>query len=156
MSYSCVKCHRHVTSAISTHFFFLLLLLSYSACKSLQNLLTRLDLKQLVKENTEIVYSKNPQISTLPLKSIVLDFCVSRENEIESRMAKFMNDVIRKSVRQLQCLWAPLAFKDTGTILVSVEICKNMITWVFIQQTSSYKNILYRNIYIFLYFPNCE
>ena len=102
----------------------------YSSCKSLQNLLVRLDVEQLVKENTEIVYSKNPYIPTLPLTSIVFYFCASR-NKIDGRMAKLMNDIIRKSVRQLQCLWAPLAFKDTGTILVPVEISKNMITWVF-------------------------
>ena len=63
------------------------------------------------------------------LKSVVLQ-CYSR-TKIDYCMANYINEIIRRNISHLECLWVPIEFKGTGFISVPSSTLKKINTWVF-------------------------
>ena len=100
----------------------------YSACKSLQNLIIRLNLEPFVQEPSQIVCCSDLKtVLTVPLKSIILDYCSS--NRMDDHMVTMMNELVRKSVVHLESLWTPTSYREEFYSIMNFD-SRKMVTWV--------------------------
>ena len=135
-----------------------------SACQQIENLSISFDLTKGIEDTFQIWYQRDRDpiqihpsgyqnffdlascvnhIPTWPIKSLVI-YYFNRNNidDCHSRMARCLHRFFREHTHLLDCLWAPISFKDyfvlknssTGDFhrMISPNL-KNMITWVWMK-----------------------
>ena len=132
-----------------------------STCKQIENLSINLHLTKYVEGEFQIWYRRDGvpiqidssgfdnffefsccvnHITSLPIKSLVINYCNRNKiDDCDARIARCINRFFREHIHRLECLWAPISFKDyfvlsdpnTGDFnRMVVPNQENRITWV--------------------------
>ena len=127
----------------------------HSACQQLENLSLKFDLTKYAESQFQIWYQRNRvqnffdfascvnHIPSWPIKSLVIYYCIrNKMDDCYPRMARCLHRFFREHIYRMECLWAPISFKDyfalkdssTGDYhrMISSNL-KNMITWVWMK-----------------------